>query len=38
MEKYEEEINDMPSVTSFDKNWIAFKRFECLSKIRFSNL
>ena len=38
IEKYEEEINDMPSVTSFDKNLIAFKWFECLSKIRFSNL
>ena len=38
MEQYEEEINDMPSVTSLDKNLIAFKWFECLSKIRFSNL
>ena len=35
MKQYEEEINDMPSVTSFDKNLIAFKWFECLSKLRF---
>ena len=35
MKQYEEEINDMPSVSSFDKNLIAFKWFECLSKLRF---
>jgi len=33
MKQYEEEINDMPSITSFDKNLIAFKWFECLSKL-----
>lgn len=33
MNQYEEKINDMPSITSFDKNLIAFKWFECLSKL-----
>ena len=33
MKQHEEEINGMPSITSFDKNLIAFKWFECLSKL-----
>ena len=32
-----EEINDMPSVSNFDKNLVAWKLFDCLSKFRYLN-
>ena len=32
-----EEINDMPSVSNFEKNLVAWKWFDCLSKFRYLN-